>query len=231
MPTDEDIAAAAFHAVGLLVAAVLGTRLLRAAAAAGSGVGRTEHSVVAVFIAAWLALYLASISFHLAPEGALRQLLAALDHGAIFVVVAAGWAPIAPFKLPRRRARWMLAATWAPAALGVGGEIAAAAAGERGWFHGIAYALYLVQGWAPMLLYGRTILHRLSRASLNFLFGSAAVYTAGVVFYRRPDIPWNHAIWHAAIVGGCLLNHGGVWVLLRERRAAQPAGAGHRMRP
>ncbi len=73
-----------------------------------------------------------------------------------------------------------------------------------------------MQGLAPVLLYGRTIFGRLSRASLGFLFGSMIVYGAGLIFYRRPEIPWNHVTWHAAIVLGCLLNFGGVRQLLRE---------------
>ncbi|NKE48497.1 hypothetical protein HB662_27250 [Roseomonas frigidaquae] len=220
MPTAEDVAAAAVHAAGLLIAAGLGTRLVRAGASAGSGVRWAERWAVVIFVAAWLTLYLASILFHLTPQGGLRRIFAALDHGAIFLIIAAGWSPLAPFKLPPRQAGWMLALVWGAAALGIGGEVAAAAGGRREWFYSITYALYMVQGWAPVLLYGRTIFHLLSPASLVFLFGSAVAYTAGILFYRRPELPWNHVIWHVAVVVGCLLNFGGVWILLKERRIA-----------
>lgn len=32
-------------------------------------------------------------------------------------------------------------------------------------------------------------------------------------------MPWNHLIWHVAVVTGCLLNYAGLWELLRERLA------------
>ncbi|RDA69184.1 hemolysin III family protein, partial [Hafnia paralvei] len=29
------------------------------------------------------------------------------------------------------------------------------------------------------------------------------VYTLGVIFYVSKRIPYNHAIWHAFVLGGC----------------------------
>ncbi len=95
-------------------------------------------------------------------------------------------------------------------------EVAGVLAGQWGRFQRIAFALYLAQGLGPVVLYGRTIFGRLSRALLGFLFGSLLVYGVGAAFYLRPEMPWNHVVWHAAIVLGCLLNFGGVRQLLRE---------------
>ena len=182
-----------------------------------------QRRVVAAFVGAWLAVFTASIAYHLAPTGEVRQVLSTLDNGAIFVVVAAGWASIAPFKLPRHEARRALVAVWSLAALGLGAEAAAVAIGWRSEFQGAAYVIYLVQGGLPFLLYPRTIFGRLSRASLGFLFASLAIYGVGFAFYQRPEVAWHHVAWHAAVLLGCLLNFGGVRQLLREHGTVRPS--------
>ena len=75
--------------------------------------------------------------------------------------------------------------------------------------------LYLAQGWLPALIYGRAVLEQASWPLVACMVGSAVVYSIGVFFYRRSSIPWNHAIWHAAIVIGSLINFGGMGALLK----------------
>lgn len=182
-------------------------------------------------MAAWLGVFATSIAYHLAAPGSVRQALSTLDNGAIFVVVAAGWAPLAAFKLPGQEAGKALMSVWCLAALGLGTEVLAIATGWQSEFQSVAYAIYLVQGGLPFLLYRRTIFGRLSRASLGFLFVSLATYGAGFAFYKRPDVAWHHVAWHAAVVGGCLLNFGGVRQLLRERAASWPAAPARAFTP
>lgn len=179
-----------------------------------------QRRVVIAFLGAWLAVFAASIAYHLAPPGGVRQALSTLDNGAIFVVVAAGWALIAPFKLLEPDARRALIAVWSLAAVGLSAEMAAVMTGWRSEFQTAAYAIYFVQGGLPFLLYPRIILGRLSCASLGFLFASLATYGVGFAFYQRPEVAWHHVAWHAVVVLGCLLNFGGVRQLLREYGAA-----------
>ena len=184
-----------------------------------------QRRVLAAFVGAWLAVFIASIAYHLAPPGEMRQALSTLDNGAIFIVVAAGWASIAPFKLPVPKARRAITVLWSLAALGLGAEVAAMMTGWRSEFQGAAYAIYVVQGGLPFLLHPRTIFGRLSRVSLGFLFASLAIYGVGFAFYQRPEVAWHHVAWHAAVLLGCLLNFGGVRQLLREHGAVRPTPA------
>ena len=105
MPTVDDEIAAGVHTVGLLLVAVLGASLFRLANQ--SQTNQEQRWVIFAFVAAWLALYAASIAFHFASEGSPRRIPSALYNGAIFVAIAAGWTPIASSKLPRRPARRM----------------------------------------------------------------------------------------------------------------------------
>lgn len=217
MPTLQDQVAAALHAVGWLIAAAWGLHLLRLAGKARCS--PEQRRVVRVFVAAWLVLYSASIAFHLSPPGYARQVLDALDHGAIFILTAAGWAPLGPFKLRMGPSHRMLVLLGSLAALGLAVELAAALTGQGTWFQAAAVSLYVLQSLAPIALYGRQIWASLSRASAGFLLGSMAAYVGGTVLYLHPERPWNHVLWHAAIVLGCLLNFGGVRQLILELRA------------
>lgn len=223
MLTLQDQVAAALHAAGWLIAAAWGLHLLRMSKEARCNL--EQRRVVQVFVAAWLALYSASIAFHLSPQGSVRQVLDALDHGAIFILTAAGWAPLGPFKLPAGPSRRMLVMLVSLAALGLAIELAAALAGQGTWFQAAAVPLYVVQSLAPIVLYGRRIWAGLSRASVGFLLGSMAIYGAGTVLYLHPEGLWNHVLWHAAIVFGCLLNFSGVRQLILEMREARSPAA------
>ena len=113
----------------------------------------------------------------------------------------------------------MLIILWSLAAIGLVVEGTATLAGQGNWFQTAAVPLYAAQSLAPIVLYGRKILVGLSKASLGFLFGSIAIYAGGTFLYLQPEVPWNHVLWHAAIVLGCLLNFGGVRELVLEHHA------------
>tara|TARA_B100001105_G_scaffold21780_1_gene15523 strand:+ start:728 stop:907 length:180 start_codon:yes stop_codon:yes gene_type:complete len=39
--------------------------------------------------------------------------------------------------------------------------------------------------------------------SLSFIFIGGVFYMAGVIFYLWERLPYNHAIWHVFVLGGC----------------------------
>ena len=214
MPGLEDQAAAAVHVFGFVLAAILGARLLRASRRLALTV--PQRRAVLVFIWAWLALYSASVAFHLAPAGTLRQLLMAFDQGAIFILVAAGWAPLAPFRMAPEQGGRLLVVLWFLAGLGIVLAMVAGFAERHVVLHRLGFALYLVQAAVPFVLYGRALWRRLSPASRVFIGGSMVIYGVGLIFYRMTGMPWNHEIWHLAIILGCVMNFRGFSGLLYE---------------
>ncbi len=214
MPNAEDLVAAGLHVVGLSLVAMLGARLLHLAVSRETAAA--QRQVVKAFVAAWLLMYIASVAYHLSPPGLWRGLLVAFDKFAIFAVIAAGWAVIAPFRLPAVQAAWTVGVLWGLALLGLGVEVAATWAGGGRALRGLADAVYLLQALAPLLIYSRGVFGTLSRPSLIYLFGGFVADGIGFVFYRMPGDPWNHVYWHAMIVIGCVLNFGGVRQLLLE---------------
>ncbi len=212
MPSLDNLLSAAVHAAALPIVLVLGLRLRVQAGALGTG-----RAVVLAFVAAWIMLFLASVVFHLSAGTALGRLTVEADQAAIFVLIAAAWAPIAPFKLDPPDDRAMLRLVIGSAAAGLGLEVALVAMGRQGLFNAMAPWLFLAQAVAPLLARGRHFLPRLSAVSLGWLFGSSAVYLIGLGFYLRRDMPFGHVAWHVAIVIGCLMNFRGVSRLITER--------------
>ena len=175
-----------------------------------------QRRSVMVFLAAWLVLYAASVAFHLAPVGIVRQFLMAFDQGAIFILIAAGWAPLAPFRMPPKQGQLLLVLLWSMAGLGIVLALVAAFADEHIVLHQVGLGLYIVQAIVPFLLHGRSLWRRLSAVSLTCIGGSMLIYSIGLVFYRMPQMAWSHVVWHLAIVLGCIINFIGVRSLLRE---------------
>lgn len=214
MPGIEDQAAAALHVVGLILTGLLGRRLWSRALRAG--IDPPRRQAVRLFIASWFVLYTASVAFHLAPAGDVRTILMALDQGAIFILIAAGWAPLAPFRMAPGQGRHMLIILWGLAALGIAVELWAAVSEQHPRLHALGFGLYLLQAAVPIMVFGRGLWRRLSRMSLGWLAGSMAAYSIGLMFYQRTGMPWSHVAWHFAILVGCVGNFHGVRQLVRE---------------
>lgn len=213
-PSMEDQASAGLHVFGFLLAAFLGARLLRLSGAMPHTAA--QRRCVMLFLVAWLVLYAASVAFHLAPAGRLRQFLMAFDQGAIFILIAAGWAPLAPFRMSPEQGRFLLVLLWSMAGMGILLALVAAFADEHVVLHQVGLILYMVQATVPFLLHGRSLWRRLSRRSLACIGASMLIYSVGLVFYRMPEMAWSHVVWHLAIVLGCIGNFVGVRNLLDE---------------
>jgi hemolysin III len=209
-----EAAAAGLHLLGFALTLALGLRLRRA----GAALLRPQRRAIAGFTLAWLALFGSSAAFHLARPGPWRDVLAVADEAAIVLAIAAAWTPLGPFRLPPLEMRRMLAVTWGSALLSLAVTAWAARDGEAQSARNLAY---LLQALAPGLLYGRTILAGFSPGLLSLLFASAMFYGGGMLLYLRPELPWAHAGWHAAVLAGCLCNHAGLGHLIAEARRAR----------
>ena len=222
MPGVEDQVAAAVHVVGFLLAAILGAGLLRMSRRLALTVAKRRSIVV--FLLAWLALYATSVAFHLAADGALRRVLMAFDQGAIFILIAAGWAPLAPFRMSPGQGRGLVVALWSLAGVGIALSLVAGFVQQHAVLHRLAFGLYLIQAALPLMFFGEVLWRRLSPASVAYIGGSMIIYGVGLVFYRLTGMAWHHVVWHLAIVLGCLLNFAGFRRLLSEDMASSLPG-------
>jgi hemolysin III len=190
----EEIATTISHGIGF-IAGLVGTPILLLAAH-GTG-NRGFFLGTIVFVAAMLALYLASMLYHAWPETRTKYALQVFDHSAIFVFIAGTYTP---FALGPLRGIWgltMLVIVWAGAVFGVIVKAVRGASRHRK----LAMSLYLGLGWFA-LIFMRLLILKVPPTALFWLFAGGVAYTAGVLFFVNKRLRYSHFVWHLFVLAG-----------------------------
>ena len=134
----EEIANAVTHGVGALLA-IAGLAVLCAFAAV---YGETRHLLACiVFGVAMIACFTTSTLYHAIPIESARRVLRALDHSAIFLLIAGTFTPILLIKVAGWAGWTMLAFIWLVAIAGIVARLLL-----KGRHHNLFVAGYLAMG-------------------------------------------------------------------------------------
>ncbi len=176
---------------------------------------------VAIYGGGLIALFGGSALYHRWPGPArFKPLLQRIDHGTIFVFIAASYTPFALVVMHGTLAWVVLGVAWTGAAAGVVFSL--------GWIEAprsVVAASYLALGWLAVIAVPQ-LLGVLGVAPLILLAAGGLLYSAGAVIYarQRPD-PWPrtfgfHEIFHALVIAAAAAQYVALvgWVL--------PAAAG-----
>ena len=109
---------------------------------------------VAIFGATLVALYAASTLYHSIPHPRARPVLRAIDHSAIYLLIAGTYTPFALGALRHDRGVPLLVAVWS---LALAGILCRTLLGPR--FHRVSVALYVAMGWMVLLAIRPMIAH------------------------------------------------------------------------
>ncbi len=193
--TREQIANAVIHGVGLVAAVIAGSVLVTLTAQVGDV---REVVSVAVFAATAVLLFTASTLYHAIPHPRAQQPLKVLDHCAIFLLIAGTYTP---FTLVGLRGGWgwsLFGVVWTLAAIGIGLKLF-----FTGRFRLVSTLVYVAMGWIVVVAIG-PLIDRVPPDTIAWLIAGGLLYTVGAVFYLWHRVPYNHAIWHAFVLGGCI---------------------------
>jgi hemolysin III len=192
------------HLAGFVVAlAGLGWLAIRGGGDASRG--------IMIYGASLLALYAASSAYHLVVAGErTTRMLRALDHLAIFFLIAGTCTPLFCRAFDGGARTAMLAGIWGAAAAGIAMRLLWRRAPRA-----LYTALYVAMGWMVVLRW-QVVQHALPTTALVLVVAGGLVYTLGAVVYalRRPD-PFPslfgfHEIWHLFVLGGSALHFAAV---------------------
>jgi hemolysin III len=191
----EERANVATHAAGAVLA-VVGVVVL-AVVARRHGTPRDLFGCV-VFGAALVLLYSASTLYHsVGPAHArAKSILRALDHSAIFLLIAGTYTP---FTLVTLGGPWgwsLFGVVWGLAVVGIALRLVL-----RRRPTALFMALYLAMGWS-VLVAEKQLVAALVPGGIALLAAGGAAYTVGVVFYLWHRLPYGHAIWHGFVLAG-----------------------------
>ncbi len=175
-----------------------------------SGLARVA---VFVYVASLLALFSTSASYHLFTRTQRAQrTMRQLDHAMVYVLIAGTYTPVCLLALPRNVGVPFLIAIWLAAALGITLKITWRA-------HKTSGAMYLVIGWAALIILPWSY-HVAGFTSLLLFALGGIVYTVGaILFYlQRPQLKplvfGFHEVWHVFTVVAVALQFAGVGVLI-----------------
>lgn len=163
----------------------------------------------ALFGGALVLMYAASTAYHHAKSPSLKVKLRAVDHAAIYLLIAGTYSPFMlvmfrdSFGLPLFIGLWVLAAA------GVVFKIFA-----TGRFEKTSVAIYLFMGWV-ILFVAKPVFQAMETAGLILLVAGGLAYTVGVVFYRWHSLPHHHTIWHLFVMAGSALHYFAVLYFVR----------------
>ena len=193
----EEVANSVTHGIGIVLS-IAGLAVLTAFAAMQ---GDAWHVVgCSIFGAALILNYTASTLYHSIQVERFKGALRALDHSAIFLLIAGTYTP---FMLVNLRGPWgwsLLAGVWAIAVLGIALRLLL-----KGRWHGLVVSLYIAMGWAVVGAV-QPMLRHVAAGGLILLAAGGLAYTVGVIFYKWKRLPYHHAIWHVFVLLGSALH-------------------------
>jgi hemolysin III len=197
----EEIAHAATHGLGVVLA-IVGLTVMVARAAL---YGNTWHIVVsAIFGTTLVLMYAASTVYHSIPAQQLpnaKKILRIVDHSSIYLLIAGSYTP---FTLVTLQGTWgwaLFAWTWGLALAGVIFKLFA-----TGKFEKLSLAIYLGMGWCIVVAI-KPLVQALPVGGLVLMLLGGLSYTGGVAFYAMDTRKYFHAIWHAFVLGGSVLQY------------------------
>ncbi len=192
----EELANSLSHALGMVFGVVaLILLLLKANAANADWLTITSMSVYGASI---ILLFLASTLYHSIAAPKAKRLLKTLDHCAIFLLIAGSYTPYLLVSLRTPLAYWLMGVIWAIALIGIIGKIVFVYR-----FKKLSLITYLIMGWLSVIAVYQLIIH-IDINGVILLGLGGVIYSLGVIFYVAKKIPYNHAIWHLFVLGGCV---------------------------
>lgn len=200
----EELANAVSHGIGLLLGIVgLVLLLLKAHSLQADSLTFLSFSVYGASI---IALFLASTLYHSVANPKSKRWLKTFDHCAIYLLIAGSYTPFLLVGLRTPLAFWLMGIIWGIALLGIIMKLAFVYRFKR-----FSLYSYLVMGWLSLIVVYQLALHVDMRGLVLLALGGV-VYSLGVIFYVAKRIPYNHAIWHGFVLGGCVCHFLGIYL-------------------
>lgn len=226
----DEVLNAVSHGIGLMLA-IVGSVFLGLAV---RGQKRGNVFAVTLYCVSLHVLYAASMLYHSMqglPPAALR-IFHALDHCAIFLLIAGSYCPFLWILFPGDPvAEMLLTILWTAAIAGVLLSTVYDGPGKKV----LNLSITLGMGWSCMSIMGQ-MLERLGPAGARLLAMGGIGYTAGVPFFvrnrRTLGLP-DHTVWHFFVLAGSVCHYYAIfWHVLPVGAAASglvpgPRGFGY----
>jgi len=208
---EEELFNVISHGVGAIFASVAATlMLIRVIARAALGYYAFPSQAVFsiyLFSIGLIAIFLISALYHAQRFGSpQRAVFRRLDHCMIAIIIASSYAPFMLIGMLQSEFRsdiiWGIVI--ASLVIGMAVIVVVFNAINPQRFKHVNFAAYIIMGWMALIRIDRAFAN-LSLGGFLFLVAGGVAYTAGIFFFKKKSIKFNHGIWHLfVIVGACL---------------------------
>lgn len=188
----EELANTLVHGIGAVLAAAALALLVVLAAFTGSAKAVTT---CAVYGATLFLTYLFSALYHGIWHSTTKAVFLALDHCAIFLLIAGTYTPITVIAFPQPLGWALFGVVWGMAVAGIAVRL------WMGRLHWVLVPIFVAMGWIGFPWAG-TIFEHLGSGGGWLLLSGGFAYTAGLAFFVWRSLPFNHALWHLFVLGG-----------------------------
>ncbi|KGR76899.1 PAQR family membrane homeostasis protein TrhA [Ureibacillus sinduriensis] len=189
----EELWNAITHGIGLFISIPTCVILIVLAAQTGSAVQIVSNSV---FGGSLVLLFLMSTLLHSMPEK-YKRVFSILDHSSIYILIAGSYTPLLLIAIDGALGIVLLCIIWSIAIFGVVFKCLFIHK-----FETFSLILYIAMGW--LIIFAIKPLYQfLQFDGFTVLLGGGLLFTFGSIFYAWRKLPYNHAIWHLFVIGGC----------------------------
>jgi hemolysin III len=201
----EEIANAVTHGVGTALG-IAGLSVMTVAAAR-HGAGRVVPCVL--YGSFMVLMFLVSTLYHSLTPPRAKRVFRVLDHEMIFLMIAGTYTPMMLLGL---------GGAWGWSLFGVVWGLAVAGLVFQGIFTGrfklASTLIYVLMGWVVVIAF-KPLVERVPAAGIRWLAIGGICYTLGAVVYLFKKIPYHHAVWHLAVLGGAICHYFAIlWYVL-----------------
>ncbi len=201
--TGEEVANSVSHGLGLAAVLVGIPFLLQQAVKVGDAGFITG---VSIFAASMIVLYLGSTLYHAFPESTAKRVFRAIEHSAIFLLIAGTYTP---FTLGVLSGSWgwsIFGVIWGLTLVGITLKVV-----FKGKHNFLYVALYLLMGWTIVVAI-KPMLTLVPKEGLLWLLAGGLAYTIGVLFYVfDARLKYGHAVWHLFVIAGTTCHYFAVY--------------------
>jgi hemolysin III len=194
----EEIANSITHGVGVglaITALVLGVVYAAEVESAFAIVGAAIYGATLIFA------FLTSTLYHSIPHLGAKRVFLALDHCAIFLLIAGTYTAITLAAMHGTWQGWvMFGVVWGLAITGMLLRLV-----WLRYMHPVFYLIYLAMGWLGFA-FGAPLEEEIGWGGVELILIGGVCYTGGLVFYALRRLPFNHALWHLSVLAGSIVH-------------------------
>ena len=189
----EEIANSIAHGLFLLAAVIGSPFLIAKSIETDSNLTILTTCIFAVSV---ILVYFISTLYHAMPKNRAKDILRLVDYGAIYLLIAGTYTPIALNVIKGGWGWALFSMEWVLAIVGILILI------YKGLEHkGILLSFYVIMGWL-LLVAIKPLWLSMPAWGLFWIFAGGAAYTLGITYYRISHLNFRHFIWHIFVVAG-----------------------------